>query len=78
LHKTAPQASFIVFAWLVSHITYIPEIHQSQVWIILLGGSDTGKSDAMNCVAMLVPRAVLVREDNQSKMAIVENAEVGT
>jgi hypothetical protein len=75
LHMTAPQASFFVFAYIATMITYIPEIKCQQMWIILLGGSDTGKSAVMNLVGTVLPDEAVGAEDSQSKCAVTSNGQ---
>jgi hypothetical protein len=72
-HQTPPQSAFVMFAYVVSMTTYIPHILEAQPWIILLGGSDTGKSACMSLLGSLVMRSAVGREDSQSKMVVTEN-----
>jgi len=77
LHMTSPQAAFFIFAYVASMVTYVPEIKTAQLWFIVLGGSDTGKSAAMNLLSSVLPRAAVMREDSQSKMAVTEHGQYG-
>jgi hypothetical protein len=77
LHMTSPQAAFFIFAFVSSMVTYVPEIKTAQLWFIVLGGSDTGKSAVMNLLSSILPRAAVAREDSQSKMAVTEHGQYG-
>jgi hypothetical protein len=77
LHMTSPQAAFFIFAYVSSMVTYVPEIKTAQLWFIVLGGSDTGKSAVMNLLSSVLPRSAVMREDSQSKMAVTEHGQYG-
>ena len=73
MHKTPPQAAFVILAWIISMTIYKPDFYEAQPWLILLGGSDTGKSDAMDCLARMLLASAVEREDTKSAQALSEN-----
>jgi hypothetical protein len=69
LNMLPAQATFILTAWLGTFIAYLPRILTLQLTFVLLGGSDKGKSCAMDVVASLIPNAAAHSCDEQSEKA---------
>jgi hypothetical protein len=73
LHMMAAQTSVIILGYAATFLTYLPEIHEQQLFICLLGGSDKGKSALMKLLSSMLPMTSRALEDTASAKAVTQH-----